>query len=413
MSRFERIQNSNKVGASNSQTSNDSIFGYVTDIILDDTHPLLKDENKYGVSIIGAVLYKSIGALTVDDKIAFPFDKNLKELPTRNEKIEIYKVISTDTGKKDGVSYYRRIGAETTQNFNAVGNELSTNFKQKANSEEQTSQGYNAVSKTGIENSSKSNENTYDGHGKYFQPKDKIHKLKLYEGDTILESRFSQSIRFSGYNNSENKFAPSIIIRNGENAKNENIDLNKTIEENIIEDGSIIAITSGEKELQFSAGNEDAKFETKNDSFKEYPTTLTGDQILINSGRIILSAKTAEMVFYSKKNYGFISDGALSIDNKFGATINLGDEFLLKTKDKNISLLGGNGKIFLNTTEETEPIARAATLVNILKDLINEIKKQQFLTPSGPSKIGPENVPAFDTILSKLDTIKSTLNFTE
>ena len=413
MSRFERIQNSNKVGNSNTQTSNDSVFGYVTDVILDDTHPLLKDENKYGVSIIGAVLYKSIGVLTVDDKIAFQFDKNLKELPTRNEKIEIYKVISTDTGKKDGVSYYRRIGAETTQNFNAAGTELSTNFKQKTNSEEQTSQEYNAVSKTGIENSSKSNENTYDGHGKYFQPKDKIHKLKLYEGDTILESRFGQSIRFSGYNNSENKFAPSIIIRNGENAKNENIDLNKTIEENIIEDGSIIAITSGEKELQFNAGIEDAKFETKNDSFKEYPTTLTGDQILINSGRIILSAKTAEMVFYSKKNYGFISDGALSIDNKFGATINLGDEFLLKTKDKKISLLGGNGKIFLNTTEEAEPIARAATLVNILKELIGEIKKQQFLTPSGPSKIGPENVPAFDTILSKLDTIKSTLNFTE
>jgi hypothetical protein len=413
MSRFERIQNSNKVGNSNTQTSNDSVFGYVADVILDDTHPLLKDENKYGVSVIGAVLYKSIGALTADDKIAFPFDKSLKELPTKNEKIEIYKVISTDTGKKDGVPYYRRIGAETTQNFNAVGTEISTNFKQKANSEQQTSQGYNTTITTGIENSTQLNQNTYDGHGKYFQPNNKIHKLKLYEGDTILESRFGQSIRFSGYNNSENKFAPSIIIRNGENAKNESIDLNKTIEENIIEDGSIISITSGEKELQFSAGIEDAKFETKNDSFKEYPTTLTGDQILINSGRIILSAKTAEMVFYSKKNYGFISDGALSIDNKFGATINLGDEFLLKTKDKKISLLGGNGKIFLNTTEEAEPIARAATLVNILKELIGEIKKQQFLTPSGPSKIGPENVPAFDTILSKLDTIKSTLNFTE
>ena len=413
MSRFERIQNSNLAGPAKIQTSNDSIFGYVTDVILDDTHPYVKDSTIYGVSAIGAIIYKSIGTLTSQDSIAFPFDKNLKELPTRNEIVEIYKVISTDTGKKDGISYYRRIGVESTQNFNAVGVEISTNFKQTKGSEEQTSQDFNAISKTGIETSSQTNQNTYDGFGKYFQPNDKIHKLKLYEGDTILESRFGQSIRFSGYNNSENKFAPSIIIRNGENAKNESIDLNKTIEENIIEDGSIIAITSGEKELQFSAGIQDSKFETKNDSFKDYPTTLTGDQILINSGRIILSAKTAEMVFYSKKNYGFISDGALSIDNKFGATINLGDEFLLKTKDKKISLLGGNGKIFLNTSEETEPIARAATLVNILKDLINEIKKQQFLTPSGPSKIGPENVPAFDTILSKLDTIKSTLNFTE
>ena len=413
MSRFERIQNSNKAGNSNTLTSNDPIYGYVYDIILDDTHPLLKDENKYGVSIIGAILYKSIGTLTSNNNIAFPFNKNLKELPTLNEKVEIYKVTSADDGKKKGQVFYRRIGVESTQNFNATGVEISTNFKQKQESEQQTSQEFNTTMTTGIENSNQSNQDTYNGFGKYFQPNDKIHKLKLYEGDTLLESRFGQSIRFSGYNNSENKFAPSIIIRNRENGKNESIDLNKTIEENIIEDGSIIAITSGEKELQFSSGIEDAKFETKNDSFKDYPTTLTGDQILINSGRIILSAKTAEMVFYSKKNYGFISDGALSIDNKFGATINLGDEFLLKTKDKKISLLGGNGKIFLNTTEETEPIARAATLVNILKDLINEIKKQQFLTPSGPSKIGPENVPAFDTILSKLDTIKSTLNFTE
>jgi hypothetical protein len=413
MSRFERIQHSNLAGPAKMRTSNDSSFAYVADVILDDTHPLLKDENKYGVSAIGAIIYKSIGTLTSQDSIAFPFDKNLKELPTINEKVEIYRVMSTDTGNKEAIPYYRRIGVETTQNFNALGTEISTNFVQTKGSEEQTSQNYDGVSKTGIETSSQTNQNKYDGYGKYFKPDIKIHKLKLYEGDTILESRFGQSIRFSGYNNSENKFAPSIIIRNRENAKNENIDLNKTIEENIIEDGSIIAITSGEKELQFNAGIEDAKFETKNDSFKEYPTTLTGDQILINSGRIILSAKTAEMVFYSKKNYGFISDGALSIDNKFGATINLGDEFLLKTKDKKISLLGGNGKIFLNTTEEAEPIARAATLVNILKELIGEIKKQQFLTPSGPSKIGPENVPAFDTILSKLDTIKSTLNFTE
>ena len=93
--------------------------------------------------------------------------------------------------------------------------------------------------------------------------------------------------------------------------------------------------------------------------------------------------------------------------------VKLGDEFKLTTNNQKISLLGGKGKIYLNTEAETEPIARATTLVNILKELIGEIKKQQFLTPSGPSKIGPENVPAFDTILSKLDTIKSTLNFTE
>jgi hypothetical protein len=410
--RLERIQNSNNVGNIIQQSSNDALYGYVTDVVLDDTHKIVK-ETKYGTSAIGAILFKSFAGMISNTNIAFPFDKNLKELPTRNEKVELHRVISADDSKKKGQFFYRRIGIESTQNYNASGVEISTNFKQQQQSQQQTAANYSNTMETDIPESNQQNPDEFNGLGKYFLANNTIHKLKLYEGDTILESRFGQSIRFSGYNNPENKFAPSIIIRNRETGKNDNIELGKTIEENIIEDGTIIAITSGEKELQFNAGLDDSKFETKNDSFKDYPTKLTGDQILINSGRIILSAKTAEMVFYSKKNYGFISDGALSIDNKFGAIINLGDDFLLKTKDKKISLLGGNGKIFLNTDKETEPIARAATLVNILKDLINEIKKQQFLTPSGPSKIGPENIPAFDTILSKLDTIKSTLNFTE
>ena len=46
--------------------------------------------------------------------------------------------------------------------------------------------------------------------------------LKLFEGDTIIQSRFGQSIRFSGYNNSERKLHPSIIIRNRENNNSQN-----------------------------------------------------------------------------------------------------------------------------------------------------------------------------------------------
>ena len=76
MSRFERIQNSNKAGNSNTLTSNDPIYGYVYDVILDDTHPLLKDENKYGVSIIGAVLYKSIGMSIMSSIPTFIFTLN-------------------------------------------------------------------------------------------------------------------------------------------------------------------------------------------------------------------------------------------------------------------------------------------------------------------------------------------------
>jgi hypothetical protein len=60
-----------------------------------------------------------------------------------------------------------------------------------------------------------------------------------------------------------------------------------------------------------------------------------------------------------------------------------------------------------------EAMVKGKKLVELLNELLQAILDQQYLTPSGPTKIGPENVPAFDTILSKLDTIKSTLNFTE
>ena len=50
-------------------------------------------------------------------------------------------------------------------------------------------------------------------------------------------------------------------------------------------------------------------------------------------------------------------------------------------------------------------------LVKILGDLIDAIAKQIYLTPSGPSKVGPENVAQFNAIKSKLNTILSAKNF--
>ena len=403
--KYQRIQNSNKLRAESVNiTLKRYGYGIVTDVILSE------DDNKDGLSgYIGAIKFKS----ELSEDVALPFDKNFINLPIKNETVELYRKISD--GIDVGPVYYRRIEVSSNPNVSNVINNLDITY-QDTKSKENSTDSFSEVKQTNIASTNNSNKSETIGFGQYFEPQTNIHKLKLYEGDSLIESRFGQSIRFSAYNNGDGKnrkFSPTIIIRNGENENSKKQDYFKSTEENIKEDGGIIAMTSAEYELQFDGGSEYSKIETKPESFKEYPNKLTGDQILINSGRIILSAKTGEMIFFSKKNYGFISDGNLSIDNKSGMFVKLGDEFKLTTNNQKISLLGGKGKIYLNTEAETEPIARAATLVNILKDLINEIKKQQFLTPSGPTKIGPENVPAFDTILSKLDTIKSTLNFTE
>ena len=150
----------------------------------------------------------------------------------------------------------------------------------------------------------------YNKLGNYFEFTPKIHKLKLYEGDSLFESRFGQSLRFTAYNNVKKQFSPVIILRNLESNVNTNKEYNEAIDDDINGDGSVIVLGSNEYQLSFQPGTVDSSgttdFKTKPESFKDYPTKLIGNQLLLNSGRIILSAKTAEMIFYSKKNYGFI-----------------------------------------------------------------------------------------------------------
>ena len=388
-------------------------FGIVYSVILDETHPYLKNrEDVIGSesSYIGAIQFKLTNQPSSNDAelpIAYPFDKNFKSIPTRNETVEILQ-------GSTGLTMYRRIGPEISPNAQANDTLISGLFEQQK-LEVDKGKDYSKVENTGITRSNQNENKKYDGLGDYFQRTPGIHKLKLYEGDTLFESRFGQSIRFSGYNNTGKKFSPTIIIRNNENSESKKKVVKFSSEEDINRDGSIIAITSDQYELPFQPGIVDDKgksnFETKPESFFNYPQKLNGDQILINSGRIILSSKSAEMIFYSKKDYGFISDGGLSIDNKLGIDISIKDDFNVITNDRNVAFHTGKGSIFLGN-ENLEPLVKGQTLVDILGELLDAIANQQYLTPSGPTKVGPENVPTFAKIKSKLNTILSKLNQT-
>ena len=117
------------------------------------------------------------------------------------------------------------------------------------------------------------------------------------------------------------------------------------------------------------------------------------------------------MIFFSKKNYGFISDGSLSIDNKGGIDVSVKDNIHIVTNDRDVAIHSGKGSIFLGN-ENLEPIVKGQQLVDLLAELIDAIVAQNYLTPSGPTKIGPENVPTFRSIKSKLNNILSKLNQT-
>ena len=404
-----RAGNSNSTG-NKTNALFDAKLGFVYDVILDETNPYAVEKSAFS-TYIGAIRFRTRDMSTVSDSelpVALPMDKNIKNLPVRNEMVEIIKM-------QGGSYYYRKIGVTFNPSVTAEENAIGAEFA-KESQLQNSAQGYNAVAQTGTANTNESNSPT-KGFGKYYTPKQYLHNLKLYEGDLLIEGRFGNTIRLSGYNNPGNKYAPTLIIRNNESGitRTDKYKENQSVEEDFNRDGSIIAMTSEQFELPFTPGTLSDKgstdFETKPASFQNYPTKLIGDQILLNSGRIILSAKNAEMMFFSKKNYGFVSDGALSIDNKLGIDVTVGDNINFVTNDRDVVFYTGKGSVFLGNTE-LEPIVKGQQLVDILSELIDAITQQIYLTPSGPTAEGPTNLSQFGNIKSRLNNILSKLNQT-
>ena len=330
----------NQSSKKNTPLSNDIAMVY--SVILDESHPRIVD-GRANVSDIGSIECRMLSSTQTNELIvAKPLLTTLTSTPLRNETVSIISV---------GSDYlYELISKAESPNITADANAISGLFPEDTQQSSSTkSSDYGKSQKTGIVKSKNSDLQKVDGYGDYYTPENGIHRLKLYEGDTTVQSRFGQSIRFSGYNNPENEFSPTITIRNSESTLSRSTDFTSTIVEDINRDGSIILLGSGEYIAPFQPGTlsdqGSTDFETNPISFKDFPSELKGDQIIMNSGRIILSSKNAEMIFYSKKNYGFISDATLSIDNKLGIEANVGADINIKTNDRNINLNTGNGKV--------------------------------------------------------------------
>ena len=332
--------------------------------------------------------------------IAKPLDSTVTILPIRNQTVFIQKL---------GSGYvYTQISKGLSPNTSNNENSISTLFtqEQSAAGDGNKAEGYSNVSSTGIARSNTNEVNDFDGYGDYFTAEEGIHKLKLYEGDVLFQSRFGQSIRLSGYNNSENKFFPTLTIRSGESPENMKKDDTVLVEENVNEDSNIIFLGSGEKLLEWTLPTTNPK-----ESFFDYPSELKGNQILLSSDRIILSAKTSEMIFSSKGNTGFITDGYFTIDTTKGINVTSNEAIYFDVKNnKNfIITCSGGGAISLGSTNifELEPAPKGQTLVNLLGEFIDLVVQQIYVTPSGPSAPGPTSVAQFASLKAKLNTMLS------
>jgi hypothetical protein len=341
---------------------------------------------------------------------AYPFDKNNFTMPIKGETVVVleidksnvfwlpYSVTPYSNYRRDYVTYTQLSPTDNTKPQSS--NEGGKNLRETKDSGGTT----NAPNT----DNSKSN----------YVVNEKIKFLKPKQGDTILSGRVGNTIRFSEFHLTEDgkTSSPSIFIRNKQNPELDSKKIGELIEEDFNKDGTSIYITSNKVKVPFK---EEVKKEKK--GFKDYPNSkdLSGDQLFVNSDRIILSAKAKEFIIFGKGNTGVITDGQYSVDAEKDIYLHTNKNVTIHSAGANqIFLNSENGKIYLGKNKgegaagaSVQKMVLGGELVKLMGEIIDEITKQIYATPVGPTSPGPTNVAAFKAIKGKLNTILSAKNY--
>jgi hypothetical protein len=382
------------------------------DLNKDDDYIKIHNSNKKFTSkdprFLGAIKFDREEGYKIEN-YAFPFDKNNLTYPIVGETVVIIKF--------SGEYFYLPYTVVQYPNYRedyktTVASQAKPIPKPKNNTAKQndykSAQG-GSPGGSGVKKS--------DKEGDKYKVSDKIKFLQPKTGDTIITGRVGNTVRFSEFHLVEDKktTSPGIFIRNFQNPKLDDKPIGTLIEEDINEDGSSIYIVSNKIKVPFKETIKKEKV-----AFKDYPKEFKDNQIYLNSDRVIFSAKKEEFIIFSKKSAGFITDARFNVDAKDEIYLHNEKNITLHTKSGNQIFLNSNtsGKVFLGKDGSTgddgaavQHMVLAGELKKLLEELIDEINKQVFLTPCGPSAVGPTNAGAFSGIKSKLKKFYSARNF--
>lgn len=330
----------------------------VLDVILDDAHPAFTGKNldaedwpvdangepakegqpNYGW--IGMIKFRFLNSQqnTVKEILswAVPMENTgITEYPLMNEVVVVGKYLGNYYyGKK--VNLKKQINTNANFQIERVAGHVSQN------TDEYSKEPYTGPVSVlnGGSKDQKTNPNHVGNLGSYFKFNPAIRAIQRYEGDSIIESRFGSSIRFGAYDGnrkndvglgeySDNGGNPMILIRNRQEPVKGKSELPKLINkgytlENVNEDGTSIHITSGKtislfkpttKKIMFSKTikEEQSMFSPDGSTEFDYPEQ-SGDQVVINSDRLIFSSKAAETFHFSKKRYSIVTDDEFTVD---------------------------------------------------------------------------------------------------
>lgn len=366
-----------------------------------------KNFDSNDVRFLGALEFKRESSLLLEG-YAFPFDKNNMTYPIVGETVLI--IVS------DKEYYWLPYSNTQYPNYreNYKTSEITKEKEISKNTTESKNKDYREIKATGTTNRIPTTTTSSDK----YKINEKIKFLNPNEGDTIISGRVGNTIRFSEFHLTEDgkTSSPGIFIRNRQNPELDDKPIGELIEEDINKDGTSIYITSNKTKVPFKETVSKEKI-----AFKEYPSSadLKGDQLFINSDRIILSSKAKEFIIFGKGNTGVITDGNFSVDAEKEIYIHNKKNVTIHSEGSNqIFLNSENGKIFLGKDKgagdagaDVQKMVLGGELVKLIGELIDAINKQTYLTPAGPTSLGPTNIASFNAIKSKLKTMLSSKNF--
>jgi hypothetical protein len=381
---------------------------------LDKTGDFIKKYDKNSefddndIRFLGVVEFHRESSIKLEG-YAFPFDKNNITFPIVGETVLVLEIGNDYYWLPYSITHYPNYRedyktSETTKEKNTetvAGDSKNKNYKE--------------TKETGTPNQKPTQTKSEE---KGYVIKDKIKFLNPKEGDTIITGRVGNTIRFSEFHLTEDgkTSSPSIFIRNKQNPELDSKKIGELVDEDINKDGSSFYITSNKVKVPFVETVKKTRI-----GFKNFPNSkdLSGDQIFLNSDRVVLSSKAYEFIIFGRGNTGVITDGNFSVDAEKEIYLHSNNKVTIHSAGTNqIFLNSENGKIFLgkNTGEggagaDVQKMVLGGELVKIMGELIDEITKQIYATPVGPTQTGPVNIAAFKAIKGKLNVSLSSKNY--
>lgn len=333
--------------AVNSIDLNDTFqTGRVLNVILDENSNNFKSYGEWNG--IGTIEFELVNHQTTREggkTIATPLLSNSKKYPLVNELVLIFRLPDTGLGTRTGSEkfyYLNTLSLWNHPHHNAFPNPLKPQSDEQSQDYTQTSGGNVRRVKDG------STEIDLNGEsGGTFVEETNIHPILPFAGDNIIEGRFGNSIRLGNTSKTDSEYSnnwsengddgsPITIIKNGQPEDSSELGW-LPVTEDVNKDLSSIYLTSNQK-IPLELDNE--LYEAFDESPISTPEYLE-NQIILNSGRLVLNSKTDSVLISSNKQTSITSIGTVGISSD--TNINLAaSEVNLGSKDANQSLVLGD-----------------------------------------------------------------------